>query len=204
MKRIIVLIVLLLLPLVCFANDVAERNIFDTTTANVEIKTAIIHYKSNGKQTNGRLIVYIDGNKKAAETFNDKDEKTRLEFFDGHNSYQVLLLDNVAVKLDDPLGLLTAFYFLKEPSKENFLKKDVFLGKECNVYQMQSGTYYFWKGIMLKRDFNTSFSLITEAVNIEINVPVPSDKFVVPSKMKFVTLKEGMRLELNRTFKEIK
>jgi len=190
MKKIIGLIILLSFPLMCFAEDAAD---------NTEIKTAIIHYK-NGESS---LIVYIDGNKKAAESFNKKGEKTRLEFFDGENSYQVSLIDNGAVKLDNPRALLTVYYFLDEPGKEKLSRKAFVLGKECNVYQMRSGTYYFWRGIMLKREFNMSFSLITEAINIEINVPIPKDKFIVPSNIKSASLSELRDAQSKRIFGEL-
>ena len=203
MKRIAALTFLLLVPLVCSASDAAPGDISAVATDNLEIKSAIVRYKQAGKNSNTKLVVYIDGNKKAAETFNEEGQRIRLEFFDGSDSYQVFLLDNAAVKLDDPQGLLSSYYFLSEPNKDNFLKNDVFLDKECNVYQMPSGIYYFWKGIMLKREFNLAFSLITGAENIEINVPIPKDKFVLPAGVNFVTLKEAMHLEVNRVSKEL-
>ncbi|MDP3142413.1 MAG: hypothetical protein Q8N14_00490 [Candidatus Omnitrophota bacterium] len=173
---------------------------------NEKITTAVIHYKqtnSENKQLSD-LIIYVDNEKKAVETINLKGEKERLEFFDGKNSYQVFLLDNIAVKLDNPEALLNMYYFRKELDGQYFVKKEQFLKKECKVYYVNGSTYYFWHDLLLKRIFKMSFTLITEATNIELNVPMPQDKFTLPTGIKVVSFSEAMPIILKRQVDEVK
>ena len=80
-----------------------------------------------------------------------------------------------------------------------------FLGKECKVYSSMPGKeFYFWNGILLKLESsdNPLGKLVSEAVDIKLNVPIPDDKFRVPPSIEVMTPEET-KGDMERMFKEI-
>ncbi len=171
-----------------------------------DIKTAVIYYKERwnppGESEEVKLIVYIDGNKQAAETFID-GQKTRLEFFDGENAYQVFILDRIFAKVENVDNFLSMYYFKGELKEGKFLGEKEFSEKTCKVYEHLDSVYYFWKGLMLKRVFTSDISgvpsrLITQATKIKVNTDILPDKFKVPAGFRQVSLMEAAKAQWKR------
>ena len=173
---------------------------------------AIITYNCSGFK-NGQEIAYIDTNQnkiaiKSSLTRSfggvTKTEK-QLTIYDGRTLYYVDLEDNEGAKME-LVGDIISEVFPERKYLSYPVTKENFLDKECKVYQGPYGKAYFWNGILLKENtkhpFGDKFSQAKEAVNIQLDVDIPSGIFNLPANVKLRSMQE-MATEIEDTMKKL-
>ncbi len=87
------------------------------------------------------------------------------------------------------LGLVYRDYLVNMTEESGIRKK--IAGKQCEVYKLMNGDMrlFVWKKIVLGTEFlsNQGKEIIMEATEVKENVPIPAEKYNVPSG---VTIKE--------------
>ncbi|UCC95222.1 MAG: tetratricopeptide repeat protein [Candidatus Omnitrophota bacterium] len=170
-------------------------------TSRLPFLSAIITYEYKGWQK-GREVAYIDAasNRIALEEsmmtrFADLTQENReLTIYDGKVAYMINLDKNEAIVMEQE-GEVVAGVFLEQLHFGQPTRKESFLGKECTVYQYPQGEAYFWHGILLKEKMTAhpmgeQYNFTKEAVDIKLNVPIPSEKFRLPQGVHPKTMEE--------------
>jgi len=174
------------------------------TIRKLPFSTAIITYKDSGAAFNGKEIAYIDAkdNKVSHDTFVEgkiggvNKKSSKRDLCDGKTLYQIDLEEKTAPSFVVENGDAISNIFMEEMHLQYYQGQKSFLGKECKVYSSMPGEeFYFWNGILLRQKVTNHpmgnlFNITREAVDIKLNVPIPEDKFEVPSGMKVMTPKE--------------
>jgi len=167
------------------------------SATKLPFSTAIIKYVWRG-WAEGESSIFLDvKHNRAAQEHNTTRGNKRItmntmNIYDGKFFYTFSPGKKTGVMTERKEGILGIFF--DEAVYSNLsAKQENFLGKECNVYETKgSGKLYFWNGIMLKQEIlaqgNLSGSTI-EATSIQLDVPIPSDKFDIPKEIEFKEIK---------------
>lgn len=152
-------------------------------------KTAIITYTIKGYRE-GKEILYIDvvNQKVATESLTTKlggynlsednltilNGKTFISFSSSKKSGLSFAREG------NPLeSVRTDLLYYRHP-----VKAGTFLGKDCKIYETNESNLYFWHGILLKRENKKEnpqeHNSFQEATDIQVDVPLPAEKFIVP------------------------
>ena len=157
-------------------------------------ETAIVEYKLEGK-TEGEKSYYVyGGGYKMAEYIIEKKgrkiKKNTGIITIGPFTTTIDFLDKQAVEMENPLLLFTADSNRDwQKTGENILiktgfekqGKETIIGKECNLWVNGKDKLWVWKGLVLKIE---SRSGTETATSVQIDVPVPAEKFQVPSDIE--------------------
>lgn len=163
------------------------------------VKSGIIEYSYSGDKT-GTSIQYFDdyGMKNAVytETASYGNESRGWVVSIGEDQYmwdsgkdQGMKTKNPVIKTmvessgQDILSYMASMYEQMGMEKSG---KEMFLGKECDVFSGPMGKVLIWKGIMLKMEMNLG-TLVSrqEATSIKTNVPVDGKYFRMPENITF-------------------
>ncbi len=168
-----------------------------------ELKSAIIKYKVSG-MNNGTETVYIDdwGRREAIyKKFTTKMMGIDLErnvmtliTENGKWIYNIDLNSRTAIKMDN-----AGFKALQGNSGSNMdatigamkIGTEEILGKVCDVWKKgyPYSMAWIWKGIALKKDHEVAaMGVLTEATEVQENIPIPEDKLTIPSNVKIKVL----------------
>ncbi len=165
--------------------------------------TAIITYEYKGRQK-AKEMVYIDAaeNKVAiehavnmglADLIPGAAERT---IYDGETAYMIRSGDNKVIKMEQ-MGNVISDIFMEQFYFGHPVTKQVFLGKECNVYAHPMGKAYFWEGLLLKSETaipgDEGYNMVKEATDIQVDVDIPSEKFELPEGAKVMSWAEMMK-----------
>ena len=170
--------------------------------SDLPFNSAIITYMYEGARS-GSVTVYIDleANKIAVEasitaTFRGMvDKDVTLKIYDGKVAYSVHFGRKQAIKAVKK-GDIISEIFGEERYLDYYTNEASFLGKTCKVYQIPQGTVYFWQGISLKEEMTVPLMGVKytkEAINIELNTPIPRGKFKLPSGIKVISMDKLMK-----------
>ena len=171
---------------------------------NLPFSTAIITYKVSSEVYNGKKIAYIDAinNKVSNETFLEaklggtNKKISQRDICDGKTLYHIDLEEKTAPSFAVEKGDAISNIFMEDMYLKYYQGQKSFLGKECKVYSSMPGEeFYLWSGILLRQKvtnhpMGNQFNVINEATDIKLNVPIPDDKFEVPSGIKVMTPEE--------------
>lgn len=166
--------------------------------------TAIITYIDSGDVYSGEEIVYIDAtnNKVSHDTMvtaklgSAIKKINQRDICDGKTLYHIDLDEKTAPSFTIENGDAISNIFMESMYLKYYKEQKSFLGKECKVYSSMPGEeFYFWNGILLKQQttnhpMGDQFNVTKEAVDIKLNVPIPIDKFEVPSGIEVMTPEE--------------
>lgn len=157
-------------------------------------ETAHVEYILEGKPTGIKsYYVYGAGYKMAEYIIEKKGKKIKENtgiITIGPFTTTIDFIDKQAVEMENPLLLFTANKDRDwQKTGENILIKTGFekkgkekiLGKECNLWVNGKDKLWIWKGLMLKVE---SRSGTETATSVEINVPIPEDRFRVPEDIE--------------------
>ena len=64
-------------------------------------------------------------------------------------------------------------------------QKATIMGKECNVYLNNNKLVYIWENIVLQEVWEVFGKTVKCAENLEVNIPVEENIFLVPKEIKF-------------------
>ena len=174
-----------------------------TVPRKLPFKTAIITYDWQGHLV-GKQVVYIDiPNNKIATEVSVKSgtgselwtmEQDSRQIYDGLTMYGLNMKDKTFLKAKKE-GDIISTIFGEDFYAGSPVRNDTLLGKECLVYESKSiGTAAFWNGIMLKQvnvnDLGKDYIITKVAVDIQQDVPLPVDKFEIPSEFVIEDSKE--------------
>ena len=193
----------------------AEVNAHEQTIQKLPFSTAIINYEYTGG-VEGTGVVYIDANQNKM----DVEDNTIVSFagqsvvkndrtmYDG-KAYYHFRKGGEAIKEEwkKDISVVISEIFDEKSYTNHSAGKVKFLGKECNKYKTYLGIFLFWNGIELKREVNNhpmgnQFNHTKKAVDIQLNVPIPEDKFKVPDGVRVMSSKEAIK-EMQGTFKDL-
>ncbi|MBK9247436.1 MAG: hypothetical protein IPM69_04820 [Ignavibacteria bacterium] len=161
-----------------------------------------------GANSSMKTIVYFDdyGNRESSETFsltkleNGQSFKAHVMAYniDGYQ-YQVDFDNKTAMRFTyNPQAMSGGFSYatmtdkMKKDYKVTKVGTEVILGKVCDNYTMDSpdvkGRFSVWKNITFKlHTVSGGFTTNVIAKKFEENVPIPQDKFEVPSGFRLKT-----------------
>ena len=179
--------------------------------ARFGMKSGIITYEASMLLMKQDVVIYFDNY--------GKDTRTEIHFnMLGKEVNNITISDSAWVHSWDPESMTGSRFPMdvKSPDNINFnkltdeLKKElkikeegseVVLGRNCVVYSLNAeasgikGTYVIWKGIALRTETVARGQKVEmKAVKIEENVPIPPDRFKVPSGINFRELKSASEL----------
>jgi len=180
-----------------FENDYKSRrdNANPDDYRKYPFETAIVKYKLEGNKE-GEKIYYIYGaGYKIAEYIIEKKGKKIKEntgvITIGPFTTTIDFIDKQAVEMENPFLLFSADSERDwQKTGENILiktgyekmGKESIIGKECNLWVNGKSSLWIWNGLVLKMK-ERSYS--ETATSVEIDVPVPEDKFRVPDDIEF-------------------
>ena len=197
MVRIRLLFVTLLLSSILFAQE--ER------VKLFPFKSAIVEYKYEAS-LNGTRVKYIDewGYKQAdyiRKTLNlgdatDKEYQTIILI--GEKAYTIDLQENtIAVGRNSTYN----YYLLNQNRKctdvsdallqsaQGYIPAgtEIFLEKECKVWEAGNSTQYTWNGLMLYSEINFMTMMVEKATGIKVDVDIPEGKFKIPQGLEYIS-----------------
>lgn len=166
-------------------------------------KSGIIKMKSSGLIM-GTTTFYFDeyGEKMAAynEIDHEVDGKKTIfmnaNLLDGESSIVYDQMDKTAMRIPDKYGMILyfpTFEKLSQIEKDSLgyekLESRTILDKECQGHALARNDFpirvWTWEGIPLRTEIRGSTEpFILEATSIEVDVPVPAEKFVLPAGIK--------------------
>lgn len=172
--------------------------------------TAMITYKYSGARVgNAEAVVDVAGNRInlsgstsvnfAGQIVLSKERK----MYDGAAYYDFVLKDKIVIREEKKVDAFSVI-FDEQALADYYVGEEKFLSKDCKVYKTPTGTFMFWKGIELREDIKNSpvGNYVKEAVDIRRDVPIPEDRFKVPSDVKVLTAEEAMQ-EIQKMFKDM-
>lgn len=167
------------------------------------IKSAIIEYELSGLQQGSKTLYFDDWGMRQAEytrmilsVGGYTKAMNIVDIIDGEYEYKINLDQNSGTKVRNPIiKEMEALKYEKgfnEFGEQMILKmgaektgKETLLGKDCDVYEIAKShtKLWVWEWIILKSETQTkTLNIVTEAKKIDVNVPIPSEKFKVPEK----------------------
>jgi hypothetical protein len=172
--------------------------------------TAIILYRyEGGMQGSGQIYIdlvhnRIDQEDNFSSSFitgssgGQTSANNQRTMYDGNNVYQFEYRDNIAIQMPVQKSAVEVM-FKEQDYIANYLGQGTVLDKDCKIYKFDVGKLYFWNGIVLKQDvtdnpISDKFNYKKEAVDIQVDVPIPDEKFVVPDGIKIIGEQEAMKL----------
>lgn len=175
--------------------------------------TAVVSYTYTGSKT-GTETVYIDlPHQKAAlekrttqAIFGETLTQTRAVIYDGHVAYSVDLDKHRAVKVELEGNVLESI-FGTTGSTGGSLGEQSILGKPCTVRQSSWVKRCMWGQIPLKEEvthpMGSKYNFTKEATDIQLDVPILEDRFVLPPDVTVKTM-ETMMGELEDAMQNFK
>ena len=196
------LLVVMLLSVSFVAGAVAEETPFTT---------AIIVYEYSGGGT-GTETVYFD---KANNRINQESNvtwtmggatklKESREMFDGKLFYTFDFDNNIVISepVNNPNALAAMFPAPSEYGIPSGVEE--VLGRKCELFQGTLMSGCFWNGIPVKESVTNAFSAelnhAKQAVDIQIDVPIPEEKFQISSDMRILNPQQAIQ-EMQEMFK---
>ncbi|MFH1459615.1 MAG: tetratricopeptide repeat protein [Candidatus Omnitrophota bacterium] len=160
---------------------------------NVPFSAVIIKYAYTGSQE-GEEILFADfknskfriENNTTAVIGNTKKNLHQLSIYNGEQFHIMDLTQKMGVRMKAQPNVLGS-WFGEKGFFPNFIKKELCEGKICNVYERGSNLFYFWQGILLKQisaENITAGAYIKMVRELEFDVPIPKDKFILPENIK--------------------
>ena len=158
--------------------------------------TAIITYEYKGFKK-GKETLYIDAAKNKMATETHSGDTNRLSIYDGKVFYDTDLDEKETTAMEIK-GELTSFLSQEKLFLGHPVKLESFLGKECKVYEHSMAKAYFWHGIPLKLEttnhpFGKEFNYTITAVTIQLDVPLPEEKFKIPEDVEAKPMEEWIK-----------
>jgi len=166
------------------------------------LKSAVIHLKSTTMGLEQNIIMYFDdyGKKQSTELTQELFGQKMKQFTitDSGYIYSYNTVDNngtkVKVNENDPDNINFNAITEKMAKQFNIKKTGIatIIGKKCDVYSMEfaaskmKGTYYIYKGFMLKTESSVSgITIKMEATKFDENPVIPAEKFTIPKNINF-------------------
>ncbi len=158
-------------------------------------ETAIVEYILEGKIEGTKSYYVYGAGYKLAEYIVEKKGKKIKEntgiITIGPFTTTIDFIEKQAVEIENPFLLFSA-----NPDRdwqktgENILiqtgfekmGKETIVGKECNLWVNGNDKLWVWKGLILKIENKSSSET---AISVEIDVPIPDDKFQVPDDIEY-------------------
>lgn len=178
----------------------AEQAGPDPLPADGGFVSAIIRYHYTGMKT-GEETVYIDRRtpaiaweaQVAAQAPEPADPYREWFIADAQAIYAIDASRELAVKLEREGGLFHQV-FGNERAMGRPLGSDTVLGRTCTLYAFQGGTRCFWQGIVLRERVAREGSRYEkEAVQLELDVPIPAEKITLPEGIHVQTMDAMMK-----------
>jgi len=175
--------------------------IFTTNTVfcqqSFPFKSGIVKYTEitfYGEKTD--QVLYVDGSKTALEKYRN-NKLYKISINDGEYIYSIFPESKKGRKDKITASLKETFSMLHQDEaiwKKNKISEEVILGKKCDVYQFitkyTNKKIWQWEDLVLKEEIfgkNGKINYRKIATDIKIDVPIPKDKFQVPTG---ITIKE--------------
>ena len=193
----------------------AEMNVYEKTTQKLPFSTAIITYKYTGG-VEGTGVVYIDANHNKIDVEDSKIVSfagqtvvaNERKMYDGKVYYQFTKRgEAIKEEWKKDISVVISEIFNEKSYTNYSAGKAKFLGKECEKYKTVIGSFLFWNGIELKQEINNhpmgdQFNHTKKAVDIQLDAPIPDDKFKVPDGIRVMSSKEAIK-EMQESFKDL-
>lgn len=184
----------------------------------MNFKTMIVEYNTSYEMMGVKMTEtetkWIDSKNKKEATHSIKssvvmgvetNEET-LNISDGKWSYTINLKDKTGTKVNmedmqDMAKMFAGMMDVDANGLKDFIEKnggkvlpnESFLGKDCSVFDFMGTKNWMYKGVVLKSMMGDK--VMKEAVRVEENVSIPSDKFDVPQGISITEVKNLMEGE---------
>lgn len=186
------------------ADQTAETETTEPDTGSkgkpIGVKSGIIEYTYSGDKT-GKSIQYFDdyGMKNAVyvETSSQGEESKSWSVTIGEDQYmwdpanpgQGMKTSNPMIKMLAEVSGKDILSYMADMYEQMGMKAggtEMYLGKECSVFNGSMGKVLIWKGLLMKMEMNLGTMVSRqEATSVKTNVNVDSKYFRIPDNITF-------------------
>lgn len=171
-------------------------------------KSAVVVYKIGGTIQEGTQTVFIDDYGRRTRTersttltiLGRAQRESIVEIDDGEWSYRIDLIKKTAEKTPSFSRLARETVRTMSPAQKTAFEeigreltkghtasgeiarkgKGKVLGRDCDVYEAMGMTTWIWKNLPLKKESPSLGNMVQEAVELNVDVPIPPEKFLPP------------------------
>lgn len=183
-----------------------------------DFKTMVVEYNSSyemmGVKMTEKETTWVDIKNKKEASLSMKTSvimgvesiEETLEIKDGDWAYSINLKDKTGTKanvgeIKDMAQMLSGMIDVDVTGLKDFIEKsggkvlanESFLGKDCFVYELMGTKNWMYKGVILKSMLGDK--IMKEAVKIEEDVTIPSERFEVPKGIAITEVKDIFNAE---------
>jgi len=181
-------------------------------------KSAVVTYRISGSIQEGTQTLTIDDHGRKTRTERDttltlmgkKQKESIVEIDDGESLYRIDLVKKTGEKTQSFSRVAREMVRSMSPAQKKALEdigkelakghattgevkqagKGKVLGRECDVYEAMGMKSWLWNNLPLKKESPALGNMVQEAVEINLDKPIPPEKFKPPPG---VTITEATR-----------
>ncbi|MEI6634511.1 MAG: hypothetical protein WCP22_11940 [Chlamydiota bacterium] len=171
-------------------------------------KTAVVTYRISGSIQEGTQVLTIDDYGRKTRTERDttltlmgkKQKESIVEIDDGESLYRIDLVKKTGEKTPSFSRVAREMVQSMSPAQKKTLDdigkelakgraaagivkqagKGKVLGRECDVYEAMGMKSWLWNNLPLKKESPSLGAMVQEAVEINLDLPIPPEKFKPP------------------------
>ncbi len=176
------------------------------------IESGIVEYKMSGSQTGTETLQFdnygmreVKHTNTTMEVMGYKTETSTISLFDGEWHYSWDPKTKQGTKMSEKMLFEMAEKYKTKDFKEigekmmesmgaKKLANETFLGKDCEVWEVEMANTktWNWNGVTLKTETSMmGITINSEATSIQDDVSIPEDKFAVPTDVTFTEVNMG-------------